>query len=367
MAFDAYNNRLTLRALRFIAMARGFMRLRNPHRRAAWRHRVAFYDRVWREAADELGATFRTIGGGFHEIALGDARTIVNDNGSAIDDAVTLALLSDKALTYQLLEDASLPTPPHASFTLKSVAIASRFLHQSPVECVVKPTRGTGGGRGITTGVRTASQLARAAASAAAYCDDLIIERQVEGDNYRLLYLDGELIDSFVRKPPFVTGDGRSTVRRLIHHANSERIRQGAGVSQVLLTVDMDLRRTLARQGLLLRSVPPARQNIVLKTVVNENRGVDNRTATDALCRSLIDDGARAARATGARLAGVDVITRDPSLPLADSGGVILEVNAPPNFYYHYHKSDEPFPVALHVLRALLSSERLSPLQEARL
>jgi hypothetical protein len=50
----------------------------------------------------------------------------------------------------------------------------------------------------------------------------------------------------------------------------------------------------------------------------------------------------------------VDIITTDPSLPLADTGGVILEVNAPPNFYYHYQKPDGPFPVAHHVLNRLL-------------
>src|SRR4051794_333665 len=94
-----------LKLMKFAAMARGFMRLRNPHRRAAWKHRVAFYDRVWREAAEELGATVRTLDHGFQEITLGDTRTLVNDNASAIDDPVTLDLLSDKALTYQLLEE----------------------------------------------------------------------------------------------------------------------------------------------------------------------------------------------------------------------------------------------------------------------
>jgi hypothetical protein len=32
----------------------------------------------------------------------------------------------------------------------------------------------------------------------------------------------------------------------------------------------------------------------------------------------------------------------------------MLEVNAPPNFYYHYHKADGCYPVALHLLRRLL-------------
>ena len=33
---------------------------------------------------------------------------------------------------------------------------------------------------------------------------------------------------------------------------------------------------------------------------------------------------------------------------------VAVKVNAPPNFYYHYHKKDGVFPVAVHVLRRLL-------------
>lgn len=357
-----------LRLLKLAALARGFARLRNPYRRAAWRHRVAFYDRVWREAADQLGATCRPLGRGFQEITLDGARTLVNDNASAIDDPVTLDLLSDKALTYQQLEAAGLPTPPHLSFTLKQLKEATRFLQCAPGDAVVKPTRGTGGGRGITTGVRTPAQLARAAANAAAYCDDLLLERQVPGDNYRLLYLDGVLIDAFVRQPPTVTGDGRSTLAQLVKQENAERSKHGAALSQVLLTVDMDLKRTLAAQGLTLRSIPAAGQRVTLKTVVNENRGSDNRTATDGLCRSVIADGARAARALGVRLAGVDLITTDPSVPLSESAGVILEVNAPPNFYYHYHKADGPFPVALHVLKKLLnvSEPNVANVAEAR-
>ena len=36
-----------------------------------------------------------------------------------------------------------------------------------------------------------------------------------------------------------------------------------------------------------------------------------------------------------------------------ESGGVILEVNSPPGYFWHYHKRDGSCPVALHVLRAL--------------
>ena len=176
----------------------------------------------------------------------------------------------------------------------------------------------------------------------------------MDGDNYRLLYLDGVLLDAFLRKSPGVVADGKSTVRALVDLANAERLKQGAGVSQVLITIDFDMKRTLAKQGLSLRSVPLAGTEVTLKTVVNENRGVDNITAIDRLCPEIVSAGARAAAAIGVRLAGVDIITSEPGVPLPQSGGAVLEVNTPPNYYYHYQKSDSSFPVAFHVLERLL-------------
>jgi cyanophycin synthetase len=335
-------------------MGKAFLRYRNPRRREVGSKHRAFYAQAWEEAAAELGASCESLGAGILDIQLGGVHARVVENTTEIDGPVTLAVLIDKALTYDLLEKEGLPTPRHLSFSLGDMAPAAAFLRQQQGDCVVKPSGGTGGGRGVRTGIRTEWHLAQAAAAGAVYADRLLIEEQVEGDNYRLLYLDGELIDAFIRRPPTVVGDGRSTIARLVHQMNAERLRQGVGLSQVLLTVDLDLRRTLARQGLSLGSVPRSGQRVILKTVVNENGGDDNSTATGLLCRSIIEDGERAVRALRVRLAGVDIITRNPAVPLTKSGGVFLEVNAPPNFYYHYRKRDGAFPVASHVLRRLL-------------
>lgn len=354
--FDLYQNRVVLGALYVQALGQAFFRYRNPRRRASGRHLIAFYDRVWREAADRLGASFIPLGAGVSEIRLGRARVRVIENTSAIDDPVTLAVAGDKVLTYRLLTGQGLPIPRHAGFTFKTVGRAAEFLDASPGDCVVKPAGGTGGGRGVTTGIRTRSQLARASALAAVYGDELLIEEQKAGDNYRLLYLDGLLLDAFARNPPSVIADGRSTVGRLVDQANEARLMYGSGLSQVLLTVDFDMRRTLDKQGLSLRSVPAEGKVVTLKTVVNENCGSDNTSASHVLCESIVEAGAQAARAVGVRLAGIDVITSDPSVSLVESGGVILEVNAPPNYYYHYQKRDGVFPVAVHVLERLFQS-----------
>jgi cyanophycin synthetase len=153
-----------------------------------------------------------------------------------------------------------------------------------------------------------------------------------------------------------VTGDGKSSVATLVRRHNDERHKQGAGKSQVLVTVDLDMRRTLAKQGLTLRSVPAAGKHVVLKTAINENCGADNTTVTDQLCPAIVEDCARAVRALRVRFAGIDLVARDISRPLAETGGVVIEVNGTPNLYYHYNKSDGCFPIATVLLKRLMES-----------
>lgn len=345
---------LTLKALYARELARSFVRFKNPRRRAAGRHHVAFYQRTWREAAAKLGGTWTSLGSGIGEIEVDGRRTRVMENVSEVDDPVTLAVLHDKPLVHRLLKDEDIAVPRHAAFTMGDLAPALAFLRSNDRDCVVKPAGGTGGGRGVTTGIRTVAHLARATAVAAVYGDELMIEEQLAGDNYRLLFLDGEMIDAFVRRLPTVVGDGKRTIGQLIRGVNDARLQAGANISQVLLSVDFDVRRTLAKQDLSLRSVPATGQVVTVKTVVNENGGADNATATQLLCASIVEDCTRAVKALRVRFAGIDIVTPDPTVPLAESGGAVLEVNGTPNLYYHYKKKDGEFPVATHLLQRLL-------------
>jgi D-alanine-D-alanine ligase-like ATP-grasp enzyme len=54
----------------------------------------------------------------------------------------------------------------------------------------------------------------------------------------------------------------------------------------------------------------------------------------------------------------VDVLTTDPGVPLARSGGVVLEVNTTPGYYYHYHRRGPEAPVATMILERLARAAR---------
>ncbi|MBV9126039.1 MAG: hypothetical protein JO112_22020 [Planctomycetes bacterium] len=350
-----------LRWLGRLDRARAFFGGQKQGWREADQNLAAFYARVWKEAASALGADLVDLGQGAFEIRLGETWTRVAENATAIDDLASHRVVRLKVVMYRLLQAAGFPIPRHVVFDVEDMRPAVAFLESTDRECVLKPAGGTGGGRGVATRLRTRWQLARAAQAAARFGEELLIEEQVEGENYRLLYLDRQLLDAVRRKPPSVTGDGTATVAELVRQANALRLARGAEVSHSLLPVDLDMKRTLAVQGLSLASVPPRGTVVTLKTAINDNGGADNETVTHLLCRELVEDGSRAAALAGLRLAGVDVITRDPGKPLRESGGVILEVNSPPGYYWHYHKRDGVCPVAEHVLRALLKQRVDTP------
>lgn len=319
----------------------------------ASRQRAAFYQHVWREAAAQVGAEIESLTEDILKISRENVETKVCCNTTAIDDPVTLALAGNKGAVYRLLIQNGLPVPCHALFSLDNLHRARAFLRHMKHECVVKPAKNTGAGQGVATSVTTQRRLTQAVAAAAVYDRELIIEEQIRGDNYRLLYLDGVLLDAVLRRPPTVVGDGRSTIRTLVQRENSERLANGFPTAQVLLTVDGEARRTLAHQNLSLRSIPQPQRAVVVKNVINENSAKDNKAVGDQICSSIVADGAAAAACLGVRLAGVDIITEDPTLPLTKTGGVILEVNTTPGFHYHYYRRGKPCPVALHVLHGL--------------
>lgn len=344
-----------LKLLSLGARIRNWYRDRQPDNGRAEANRAAFYAEVWHEAASRLGASVVPLGQDILEIRSNGASTRVQRNTTAIDDPVTLSIAGNKPLVYRLLAHRGLQVPNFLEFTLKEVAPAAAFLRRFGGEWVVKPAHGAGG-RGVTTGVITTFDLVRAAVNAAAYESTLVVEQQADGNLYRLLYLDGTLIDAVLRNRPTVVADGISSVRGLVAAENRARLEAGRSFAQGLVSIDTDMRRTLAKQGLSLSSVPQKGMVVALKTVINENSAADNFPATNLLCGSIIEECALAARAIGSRLSAVDLMTRDPAVPLAQSGGVILEVNTTPGYHCHYYRQGEGCPAAFHVLSRILRS-----------
>ncbi len=311
------------------------------------------YRKIWLDAAVDIGATVSDLGDSFFAIERRRARTVVYRHHVMFDNDVLLMLALHKVTVYRMLAGAGLPVVEHVEIPCDEPLLALELLAGGP--CVVKPASGSAGGHGVTCGIQNADGLVRACLRASRWSERVLVERQAVGDEYRLLFLDGTLLDVVRRARPCVIGDGRSTIGDLILAENGLRRRSlgESGLSHVHL--DLDCALTLECQHLSLTSVPGPGTRIVVKSAANENGPGDNETVTD-IAPELVQDAATAARVTGLRLAGVELVTTDVHRSLADVG-VIIEVNGTPGLHYHYQVSDidRASPVAVPILEQLLS------------
>jgi len=319
---------------------------------------AGFYRQMWQDAADRLGATMIDLANGFWRVEQGDRSTLIHNYIVQIDDPVTLNLAGDKVLCHQLLAAHGVRVPDHAAFTLPAIDRATSFMGRFPGSSfVVKPASGTSGARGVTTHITDPGECRRAAALASLYGSQLLIERWIPGESYRLLFLDGEMIHASRRRGLRVVGDGRSTVAQLVRAAGPSL--DGSGRAWRL-----DVELTLAAQALTVDSIIAANRTVLAQstrapiTDSVEIRTVFDEEATALIGPHLRDEAAHAVRIIGSRFAGVDVITLDPRRSLQETSGVVNEINTTPGLHHHYglEGAGSQTPPAVRVLTRLLGT-----------
>lgn len=321
--------------------------------------RDEFYDRLWAEAARDVSAKVEKTDG-LTQIKAGSLCTFVHHSDLMLDDTITTRVMADKAVTYGLLSKLGHPVPDHCVFSIDDLAKARSFLARHPGGIVVKPARGTGGGNGVSVGIRSNEMLSQAARHAASFNVKLLAEPILEGSSLRLLYLDGVYLDAVLRDRPTVIGDGRATLRQLIRNETRNRLIRKPIVALNPLNIDVDCRSFLTRQKLALSSRPSAGQRIAVKNVVNENAARDNRSVRDAVNSEIIEAGGQLVANLNVRLAGLDVIVRDHTAPMQESGAYFHEVNVGPGLHHHYliANRDEGVPVASRILEIMFSQKK---------
>lgn len=298
--------------------------------------RAEFYRGYWLHAAEAIDAEVEILEDNYLEISRAGRSTIVQFHFVDLDTYFAKALMDDKRFVSNLVREMGFASPRFSEFKLTDREPAFRFMEEVGLPCVVKPRVGSGGS-GVTTGITHRKRLIRAAlaASIARSLPTLMIEEQIAGDSYRLLYLDGELLHAVRRGASTIVGDGTSSIKQCVVAENTRRL-ECSGVESISeLTLDLDLEYTLADQGLTSRSVPRKGEIVKVKNVSNQNSARDQENVTDRVHR----DYHRIARGVldrlGARLVGVDVMAEDISHAPVESGSAINEINIPPGLHYH--------------------------------
>ncbi|MFV1982134.1 MAG: cyanophycin synthetase [Thiohalomonadales bacterium] len=316
-----------------------------------------FYKEYWDKAVNNISASISDVGYGYRKIEKNNKATYVNNYKVMLDDHVTLNLVGNKPFVLRVLQDQGFPVPKFLEYEIQDVDKAFKFLEDLGGNAVVKPASGTGAGRGVTTKINTSKKLSKASSLAASFCNKIVIEEQIAGDSFRLLYINGEFTDAIRRDPPVVVGDGISTIKQLIKNENTKRINSDRILTFHPLIIDLECKLKLKEQGLSTNSVPDKDVAIIVKTVVNQNSCFENHVVRDDVDPSLILMGKKIVTQLGIKLGGIDVIAKDITIPLEKSNGVINEINTTPGLHHHVlvAEKDKILPIGESVLKYIFS------------
>jgi cyanophycin synthetase len=273
------------------------------------------------------------LGHGIHQKRI--RATMTSQTGSLGVD-----IAGDKKLTNRLLAATGVPVPRAEVVRDEESAVAAAKRIGMPV--AVKPLDGNHG-RGVMLNladddaVRDGYRVARGQSRGGS----VVVESYLVGNDYRCLVIGGVLRAVAQRVPAHVEGDGSHSVGDLVELTNADP-RRGIGHEKVLtrIKVDDESISYTREQGFELSDVPPRGQRVYLKRTGNMSTGGISIDRTEEAHPDNVELAELAARVVGLDIAGIDLICPDVSVPVRETGGGIVEVNAAPGFRMHTHPTE---------------------------
>ncbi|MGE0723036.1 MAG: acetate--CoA ligase family protein [Alphaproteobacteria bacterium] len=244
--------------------------------------------------------------------------------------AIGMSLARNKRSTAMLLRAAGMPAPEHRLARSEDEAV--RIAGQLGYPVVVKPID-LDGGHGVAAGLIDAPSVRAAFRAVAALARRALVEKHVDGEDFRLLVIGGKVAIAVTRQPGGVTGDGVRTVAALLDAVNADP-RRSTRPGAILKPIPWndEAAALLAEQGLSRDDVPAHGRFVRLRRTANMATGGMPVLATDRVHPENIRLAERAAALFRLDIAGIDFITPDVGRPWHEVDAVINEVNAQPSF-----------------------------------
>jgi cyanophycin synthetase len=274
---------------------------------------------------------------GLIQLGYGIYQKRIQASETSTTSAIAVDTCQDKGLTNQLLRVVGVPVPEGR--TVASADAVWETAQQIGLPVVIKPVDGHQG-KGVSVNLSTEGDV-RAAYNIAAGHGDVLVERYITGDDYRLLVVGGKLVAAARRDPAHVVGDGEHSVAELVAITNRDpRRRPGHSAVMTRITLDEAAQLVLAQQKLTVDSIPDPGQVVRLRFNSNLSTGGSAVDVTDIVHPANAKVAELAAQILALDVAGIDMLCADITRPLAEQGGAIVEVNAAPGLRMHLAPSE---------------------------
>ena len=266
-------------------------------------------------------------------LQLGKGKNIKWTRGAVTSNTkyLSMKIAHHKNFTNLILKKAKLPVPKH--FACKEIQEAKRNLKKMKFPIVVKPATSRLGFQ-VYCDITSSSEALKYFKKVRKKFPQVVIEEQIKGKDFRVLIVNGKLVAAMERIPPFVLGDGKSSIKKLIDIENKKRAETKNGLKKI--AIDLEVRRTLRRQKLNLNSILKKGEKIYLRRNANISTGGVGIDVTEKIHPENIKLAKKAVSTIGLDIGGVDIIVPDISKPYFRQGGKIIEVNGGPDAAIHH-------------------------------
>lgn len=288
--------------------------------------------------ARELGIDCKLLLPGcedFLELSYGGRTIMINKSRSHKMTLMAGLLAKNKEASNLLLRRAELPVPEEIVVSGMGEE-ARRFLMKHQL-VTVKPLD-LNRSIGVTLRVCDEAELVHAIQKVQHHSSSIMIQRYVEGYDYRVLVIGERVVGVLEYRPAYIEGDGCSTIEQLVRKMNTDQLRhnQSDTVSSYQ-SVDIgsdEMRNYLHQRGCTAQDILAYGEQLELYTLDNIAANAISEVITDrtqAICSANVEAAIRAAKALQLDVAGIDIRCKRIDLPLDTENGGILEVNALPD------------------------------------
>jgi len=295
------------------------------------RHHPDYQARILMVGAQEMGVPYQQFlpGSNYWQFGWGIRSRVFMESSSNADGLLGSQWQKSKATAKALMKALGLPTPAYVLVRREEdLGVA---VEQVGFPCVVKPLD-AGGGKGVTANIQTLFDARSAYRFAFSQKQGpVMVEAHLEGDDHRLMVIEGRFVAAIRRQPSFVVGDGRTSVAELVEQVNRHRSTNIVR-SQYLRPIMFDnvLSQHLASQSLQLTDVPSEGRHVTLRSNANLSTGGVCTDVTEQCHPQVREMTVLLARTSGLSTFGADYLTTDISKSPTQSGGGFIEMNTTP-------------------------------------
>lgn len=307
--------------------------------------------------AKELGIQVTQIfpGGKFFEFRYRNHREYLRAQITSATTSTADFILKHKDVTKHFMRKAGLSVTKGDTFNVKQAKEVLAYAQKIGYPVIIKPLEGTHGDL-VFMDIRNRPALKAAIRKYGRQKKTFLLEKQFEGEEYRILATREKALGIIYRIPANVVGDGEHAIGDLIELKNKDP-RRGSSYkySLIKIKVDSQVRDTLKKQQYSLGSVPPAGKIIYLRKNSNLSTGGDSIDMTDEVHPSVKDIAVAAIRSIpGLPYAGIDFITKDVHKKQTRRSYQVIEMNETPMLsMHHVPYQGQPRDVAGEIIRYL--------------